>query len=128
MNYKKHLKGFFIIVFLIIVLFLSMQEESRIFISNAFVDNTNFTEGNFINKCALDTEHLSIKLLSIQEMASNFGGCSGGNCEDYPHICSSGCEHLNAEQCYGTYGSCVNTGYAPVCRCDGSYDFIEGCE
>ena len=105
-----------------------MQEESQRLIGNAFADKIHSADGNFRNKSTLDTEHLSVNILSIREMASFVGGCSGGTCDEYLHICSSQCEHLSAEQCDGVSGSCVNDGHSPVCRCDGDYDYIQGCD
>ena len=125
---KKNISICCIVVLLTIVPFLSIQEESQRLISNAFADNIHSIDGNFRNKSALDTEHLSANILSIREMASLVGGCSGGTCNEYYHVCPPECDHLYSQQCGGTSGSCVNSGRSPVCRCDGNYDYIQSCD
>ena len=91
---------------------------------NTYYDTVEIIQEDFENQYI----YSSIKVMSIQEMVAQKGGCSGGGtCEDYDHECVD-CTTLSANQCSGGAGNCVNDGYVPVCRCSRGYVYIQGCK
>jgi len=91
-----------------------------------------FPELNEIGEVSINNSNTlsqeTYEILSISEMSILIGGCSStnGSCLEYYHTCPDGCTHLRAKTCQGSLGTCYETGFSIVCRCDG-YIFVKGC-
>ena len=97
-------------------------------INHIYTETTSSINAQFIQGNVEKYHNQSfIKIMSVKDMETLLGGCSGGTCQNYSHTCDGDCTHLNAKKCAGSSGSCANDHWIVLCRCDSGYIYTKGC-